>query len=273
LQIEPACVALIDIGANLGHESFKADFDAVVERASAANVAHMVVTGSDLESIGEAVRLTERQPAAFSATAGIHPHYADQLDDHTLDYISDLASRRVICAVGETGLDFFRDLCAREVQEQSFVQHIALAKQMQLPMFLHQRDSHERFIGILREHRAELKDVVVHCFTDTASALEDYLALDCHIGITGWICDERRGAHLIDCVGAIPADRLMLESDAPYLMPRSIRPKPRTRRNEPCTLPAVLRAVASARGESEDQLARATTANARRFFSITETID
>ncbi len=135
-------------------------------------------------------------------------------------------------------------------------------------MFLHQREAHDRFTGILKEHRASLNDVVVHCFTDTAEALEDYLELDCHIGITGWICDERRGRHLLDCVRSIPADRLMIETDAPYLIPRTLKPRPATRRNEPCTLPCVLRTVASARGETEQQVAQTTTANARRFFSI-----
>ena len=109
---------------------------------------------------------------------------------------------------------------------------------------------------------------MVHCFTDTDRALQAYIDLDCYIGITGWICDERRGAHLLDCVSAIPLERLMIETDAPYLMPRTLRPKPKTRRNEPCTLPLVLETIASVRPESETELAVATSGNAKRFFDI-----
>lgn len=135
-------------------------------------------------------------------------------------------------------------------------------------MFLHQRDAHAAFHSILKEHQAELPAVVVHCFTDTADALQDYLDLDCYIGITGWICDERRGTHLLDCVSTIPLERLMIETDAPYLLPRSLKPKPKTRRNEPCTLPEVLRQISRARPESEAKIASQTTQNAIRFFGL-----
>ena len=268
LQTEPAVAPIVDIGVNLTHESFKSDFALVVERATAANIRHMVVTGSDLASSGAAAQLSNLQPERFSATAGIHPHYANQFDDAAGASILELAKESRVCAIGETGLDFFRDICPRDTQERSFVRQIEIASGTGLPMFLHQREAHDRFTGILKEHRASLNDVVVHCFTDTAEALEDYLELDCHIGITGWICDERRGRHLLDCVRNIPADRLMIETDAPYLIPRTLKPRPATRRNEPCTLPCVLRTVASARGETEQQVAQTTTANARRFFSI-----
>jgi TatD DNase family protein len=175
-----------------------------------------------------------------------------------------------VVAVGETGLDFFRDFSPRDVQEQSFVEHIELAVELQMPMFLHMREAHDHFFAILREYRDKLPDVVVHCFTGEENELRDYLDLDCHIGITGWICDERRGHHLRDFVGLIPAGRLMIETDAPYLLPRDIRPKPKTRRNEPLHLPHILRVIAAARGEAPEATAEHTTRAARAFFSLPE---
>ena len=173
-------------------------------------------------------------------------------------------------ALGEAGLDYFRDLSPRDAQKRAFVAQLELAEAHGLPVFLHQRDAHGDFLAILREHRPNLRACVVHCFTDTRAALADYLALDCHIGITGWICDERRGQHLVEAVVDIPADRLMLETDAPYLMPRTIRPRPKTRRNEPANLPYVVQAVAAARDETVAQTAAHTTATARSFFELTQ---
>ena len=161
-----------------------------------------------------------------------------------------------------------RDLSPRARQRTAFVAQLELAIRCGKPLFLHQRDAHADFLAILREHRAAIADCVVHCFTDTAEAMADYLALDCHIGITGWICDERRGAHLLPAVRQIPAERLLIETDAPYLLPRTLKPAPKDRRNEPAFLPCVLRTIAQARGEDEAALAAQSTANARRFFRL-----
>jgi len=268
LPITPSENPIIDIGANLTHESFKNDFEEVTERALQANINHLIITGSDIEDSAKAVALATANTNLFSATAGIHPHHADQYSDKAHQELDRLLQLDIVKAVGETGLDFFRDISPREQQIESFVAHIALAQKCNKPLFLHQRESHDTFLGILKEHRSSVGKVVVHCFTDTADALRDYLELDCYIGITGWICDERRGAHLLDCVDSIPLNRLMIETDAPYLMPRNLRPKPKTRRNEPCNLPVVLEAIASARTESAEKLARASTENAIRFFSL-----
>ena len=239
-----------------------------MKRARDANVRQMVVTGSDMQESRKAIALASAYPQWLTATAGIHPHYASVYDTETHQQLLDMIGAPEVRAVGETGLDYFRDISPRDSQQKSFIAHLALAADAAKPVFLHQREAHDNFLAILREHRSALTNVVVHCFTDSRDALQDYLQLDCHIGITGWICDERRGSHLLDCVAEIPLDRLMLETDAPYLLARTIRPKPKTRRNEPCTLPEVLRGVAEARGESETELARATTANAQIFFSL-----
>ncbi|MGB0956361.1 MAG: TatD family hydrolase, partial [Panacagrimonas sp.] len=149
----------------------------------------------------------------------------------------------------------------------AFVAQIQLAIEVGKPLFLHQRDAHEDFAAILREHRAALGAVVVHCFTDSAAAAEAYLEMDCHIGITGWICDERRGKHLLDIVPNIPANRLMIETDAPYLLPRTA-PKQASRRNEPALLPYVLATIAKARNETEASVAQNTRDNACAFFGL-----
>jgi TatD DNase family protein len=135
-------------------------------------------------------------------------------------------------------------------------------------MFLHLRDAHEDFHGILSGARDRLTDVVVHCFTGSRDELRAYLELDCHIGITGWICDERRGTHMKDYLSDIPADRLMIETDAPYLKPRNLRPLVKSHRNEPRFLPWILGTLAAARNEHPEWLAERTTENARRFFRI-----
>ncbi|TAM12359.1 MAG: hydrolase TatD [Nevskiaceae bacterium] len=258
----------IDIGANLAHDSFDADRGAVLERAWAAGLAAILVTGSDAASNDRAAELARALPGRLFATAGLHPHHAAAWDETLAAQIATLSTREEVVAVGECGLDYFRDLSPRDAQRRAFVAQLGLAVQANKPVFLHQRDAHEDFHAILRDYRKALAGCVVHCFTDTAAALDDYLALDCHVGITGWVCDERRGLDLRELVKRIPADRLLIETDAPYLLPRTMQPLPPSRRNEPAFLPWVLRAIAAARGEDAEILAVQTTANARRLFGL-----
>jgi len=259
---------LIDIGVNLAHDSFDADRDAILERATQAGVAQMVVTGSSEESTRRAIELSATHRHKLFATAGVHPHHAVDLNAEALPALKELARDDHVVAVGECGLDYFRDLSPRELQRRAFGWQLEIAAATGKPVFLHQRDAHEDFIAILREHGVTRG--VAHCFTGTEKERDDYLALGLHIGITGWINDERRGLHLREVVKGIPANRLMIESDAPYLMPRDIKPAPKTRRNEPAYLPYVARAIASARGESPEAVAAASTATARKFFGLLE---
>ncbi|MNF76897.1 Tat-linked quality control protein TatD [compost metagenome] len=173
-----------------------------------------------------------------------------------------------VVAVGECGLDFNRDFSPRPQQEKVLEEHLAMAVELQLPVFLHERDASQRLLEILRDYRDHLPAAVVHCFTGEQKALFSYLDLDLHIGITGWICDERRGTHLHPLVKEIKRGRLMLESDAPYLLPRSLRPKPKNGRNEPAYLTEVLREVALHREETIEELAAHSTATARAFFGL-----
>jgi TatD DNase family protein len=260
---------LVDIGINLGHDSFDTDRDAVIARARRAGLVHLVVTGSSLASTAAAVSLAERHPELLSATAGVHPHHALELGEHALAQLRALLAEPRVVAVGECGLDYFRDYSPRPAQRTAFEQQLGLALETGKPLFLHQRDAHDDFLAMLKACGARLPRAVAHCFTGTRAEAEEYLALGLWIGITGWICDERRGQHLAEVVRAVPGERLMLETDGPYLLPRTLRPKPATRRNEPMYLAEVCRVVAAARGESPEALAHMTARTAARFFGLT----
>jgi TatD DNase family protein len=258
---------LFDIGANLAHDSFDPDRDAVLERARQAGVATVVVTGSSADSSRKALGLARAHPHLLRATAGLHPHHASDYSPEHEALFRDLAQHPEVVALGECGLDYFRNYSPHADQRRAFAAQLTLAAELGKPVFLHQRDAHVEFLPMLKEFRAQLADAVVHCFTDTEAALEDYLALDCHVGITGWICDERRGTALRAAVKKIPDDRLLVETDAPYLLPRTA-PKTAHRRNEPAYLPHVVRGLAEARGQAEAHVARITADNARRFFRL-----
>lgn len=261
-------LTLVDIGLNLAHDSFDHDRDAVVARAVDSGVRHMVITGSTLASTRAAIAIARQSPGIFRATAGIHPHHAREFADADLPELRSLLQAPEVGAAGECGLDYFRNFSPHEDQERVFRRQLELAVDCGKPVFLHQRDAHDAFTAILREFRPRLADGVAHCFTGDARELRDYLDLGLAIGITGWICDERRGRHLRDLVGSIPLDRLMIETDAPYLLPRDLVPKPSHRRNEPAYLPHILRTVAECRREPPAAVAAATTANALRFFGF-----
>ena len=260
--------SLIDTGANLAHDSFDDDRDEIMQRAADAGVARMIVTGSSDDSNASAAALAEASNGILFSTAGVHPHHASDYTDESDALIRSLVSKDEVVAVGECGLDYFRNLSPREAQLAAFRRQLEIAKETRLPVFLHQRDAHDDFIDVLEPALPDVSRAVAHCFTGEHESLREYVALDLYIGITGWICDERRGKHLHDIVSIVPDDRLLIETDAPYLLPRTIRPKPKTRRNEPAYLTEVLRVVAEARDQSEDHVAQITTENALRFFSL-----
>jgi len=259
---------LFDIGANLTHESFRDDLDAVLQRAEGAGVDRIVVTGADEEGSHAALDLASRHPARLRATAGVHPHVAQHASGEVIGNLRRLAGDDLVVAVGEAGLDFNRDFSPRDIQRDLFERQLQLAIELGMPVFAHERDAHAAFVEILEPLRDRLGPLVVHCFTGTREELDAYLDLDCHIGITGWICDERRGHHMHDFLARIPGDRLMIETDAPYLLPRDLEPRPKSRRNEPSYLPHILETLARIRGEAPERLGETTTATARAFFGI-----
>lgn len=264
---------LIDIGINLTHESFQPDFDAVLQRAHEHGVSRMIVTGASREGSRQALALAEAHPGVLYATAGVHPHHAIDYDDATDKLLRELAANAAVRAVGETGLDYNRNYSPRDVQRTVFERQLQMAVDLQKPLFLHQRDAHDDFLALLKRYRDKVPAMVVHCFTDTGEALRDYLALDCHIGITGWICDERRGTHLRELVKLIPANRLMIETDGPYLLPRTVRPQPAHRRNEPMYLRHICEEVARDRGEPVEVTAARSTETAMTFFALSSDAD
>jgi TatD DNase family protein len=259
-------VYLVDIGANLTHASFREDLAAVLERARAGGVAQIVVTGTSVEESRIAASLAE-QHGLFS-TAGVHPHNAKDCGPQTIPQLREIASHPRVVAIGECGLDFNRNYSPHPDQEKWFVAQLELGLSLGKPLFLHSRDAHPRFAEILKTH--DVRTAVAHCFTGERAELKAYLDLGLYIGITGWICDERRGKHLLDLVKEIPADRLLLETDAPYLTPRDMKPQPKARRNEPAFLPHILKTVARALGRPAEDVAAQTTRNARELFSLHE---
>jgi TatD DNase family protein len=259
-------VQLTDIGANLTHSSFRDDLGAVVARAREAGVATIVVTGTTVAESRSAAEIAER--FGMFATAGVHPHHARECDDSTIPALRELAKHPRVVAIGECGLDFNRNYSPHPDQEKWFIAQLELGLELRKPLFLHSRDAHPRFAQILRHN--QVQRAVAHCFTGEQEELRAYLDLGLYVGITGWICDERRGKHLLELVREIPADRLLLETDSPYLTPRDMRPQPKARRNEPAFLPHIARTVARALSKPAEEVAAQATRNAQTLFGIHE---
>ena len=261
---------LIDIGANLADASFDADRDAVIERAAAAGVGHMIVTGTGLEESEAALALANGRPQTFRCTAGIHPHLATRWTDSPRQAkvrLGSVLDSGLAVAAGECGLDYFRNLSPPEAQRAAFVGQLELAAEHGKPLFLHQRDAHKDFLAILKDSGVREVGGVAHCFTGGPAEAESYLELGLYIGITGWICDERRNHDLLKAVPVLPLDRVLLETDSPYLLPRRPDVKPRKRRrNEPEFLPYVARALARHMRVDPEELAAAARGNTRKLF-------
>ena len=255
---------LVDIGANLGHAAFREDLQEVLTRARQAGVIQCIVTGSSVEESEKALEL------GLPCTVGVHPHHARECNEQTIPRLRELAKHTRVVAIGECGLDFNRNYSPHPDQEKWFIAQIEVAIELKKPLFMHSRDAFPRFANLLNERKNNLPPGVAHCFTGEKAELHSYLDLGLHIGITGWICDERRGRHLLELVREIPRDRLLLETDAPYLTPRSLHPQPRARRNEPAFLPHILQTVARALGRPPEEVAAETTQNALRLFQLNE---
>jgi TatD DNase family protein len=261
---------LIDIGSNLTHDSFADDRDAVMARALQAGVRRQVVTGADLASSRQAAELAAGHPSRLWSTAGVHPHHARSFPASQHSELMDLLRLKSVVAVGECGLDYFRNLSPPPAQRAAFIAQLEIAAQTRKPVFLHQRDAHGDFAAIVKDFDGRLQGGVAHCFTGGEIELEAYLELGLYIGITGWACDERRGVELRAIVPRIPADRLLIETDAPYLLPRDMNPLPKSRRNEPAYLPHIAATVAHLRGETLEAVATVTTRNAVTLFALTD---
>ena len=256
----------VDIGVNLGASQFAVDEADVVARAAEAGVSRFLITGTSLSESATALVLAERYQQF--ATVGVHPHHASEWQTDSADTLRKLAAHPRACAIGECGLDFNRNFSTPAAQEMAFTAQLALAAELQRPVFLHCRDAHARFLTLLKPWLSTLPGAVLHCFTGDEQELQECLAAGLSIGITGWICDERRGQTLLALLPQIPLDRLLLETDAPWLLPRDLKPQPKRRRNEPALLPHIAAVVAKQLDVPLSVLAEHTTANAKRLFGL-----
>lgn len=258
---------MFDIGVNLTSGQFDKDRDEVVTRAFAAGVSGMLLTGTSLHESQQAQQLARRYENCWS-TAGVHPHDASHWQPDTADALRALARMPEVVAIGECGLDFNRNYSTPQDQERAFSAQLALAAELSLPVFMHCRDAHERFIALLTPWLDKLPGAVLHCFTGTQEEAQACLDLGLYLGITGWVCDERRGLALRELLPIIPADKLLFETDAPWLLPRDLPVKPSSRRNEPCYLPHIITQAARWRGEEAQGLMQQSDENVRMLFGI-----
>lgn len=256
---------LFDIGANLTHKSFKNDFDEVVKRSLSKGVRNICITGCDLPDSQKALDLAKKFPDNLVSTCGIHPHYANSFNENSKKEIQEICKNSLVKAIGETGLDFNRNYSDKKNQIKSFLAHIKLANSLNLPMFLHQRDAHKEFMNCLNTETPKI-NCVVHCFTGNKKELFEYLDKDFYIGLTGWVCDPKRGAHLEELIPLIPLNRLLIETDSPYLLPKNLKVK--GRRNEPSFLTEILKKIIKERSESENEIIEMLSKNSFCFFNI-----
>ena len=261
-------IPLIDIGANLTHSSFDHDLDAVLQNADSVGICQIIVTGTTVTKSIRALELSKSYPHHLFATAGVHPHHAKEFDEHTTDALRDLAQNDQIIAIGECGLDFHRNFSTRNEQQYAFSNQLELATEVDLPVFLHQREAHKELVALLKPIRHRLCGGVAHCFTGGPSELRTYLDMDLYIGITGWLCDDNRGGALRDAVCDIPLERLLLETDAPYLLPKDLPNKPSSRRNEPKFLPHILEQLSEIMNKPVSVIANASRINAEKLFKL-----
>jgi len=258
----------IDIGVNLTNKRFDKDRELIIQNAEKLGVVKQIVTGTNLFESRKAFELSRRFPQRLYSTAGCHPHDAKDFELTDIEELHQLIKETNVVAVGECGLDFNRNFSPEQDQLRVFEQQLELAVECQKPVFLHERDAFETQYKLLKDYAHNLNGGVVHCFTGKSQHMQAYLDLGMHIGITGWICDERRGVELYNNVHLIPSDKLLLETDAPYLLPRDLRPKPKSSRNLPQYLPHIAETIARARNEDLVELTNHCYLNTERLFGL-----
>lgn len=259
---------MIDIGVNLTSTRFDKDRDDVIANSLNAGLSHLLITGTTVAESEQALVFAKANPQFLSATAGVHPHYADHVAPDYLDVLTELAQSPQVKAIGECGLDFNRNFSKPAQQVNVFRGQVDLASRLAMPLFLHQRDAFDDWLAILKPNLDQVPAMVAHCFTGNKQELTQCVELGMYIGITGWVCDERRGAELQAAVRELPLANLMIETDAPYLTPRTIRPRPKSSRNEPKYLRYVAEQIALLKQVEVDEVIAASSANAKKVFSL-----
>ena len=255
-----------DIACNFTSERFDKDLDEVINRAVANKITKFGLICSRMSDVNKLLKIYEQYSKNMFYTIGVHPHHANEINDDYLKKLKDEITTNNPHAIGETGLDFFRNLSTYEEQIYAFEEQIKIAIDTNKPLFLHQRDSHDDFIKILRKYSSDISKAVVHCFTGTQEQLDDYLELDFYIGVTGWICDEKRNVELRKTIKNIPLEKLMIETDCPYLIPKNLVEKPKNNRNEPSNLNHIINEIAELMEIDIDILRKQTFVNTINYF-------
>ena len=257
---------IADIACNFTSERFDKDLDDVIDTAITNKITKFGLICSRLSDLDKLLKIYEQYSKNMFFTIGVHPHHANEINNEYLKKLKVAVNNNNPHAIGETGLDFFRNLSTYEEQIYAFEEQIKIAIDANKPLFLHQRDSHDDFIKILKKYSSDINKAVVHCFTGTQQQLDDYLELDCYIGVTGWICDEKRNVELRKTIKNIPLEKLMIETDCPYLIPKNLPYKPKNNRNEPSNLNHIISEVASLMEIDESLLRKETLNNTKVFF-------
>tara|TARA_B100001057_G_scaffold30586_1_gene27899 strand:- start:1773 stop:2561 length:789 start_codon:yes stop_codon:yes gene_type:complete len=257
---------IADIACNFTSERFDNDIDKVIDRAMSNKITKFGLICSRLSDIDRLIEIYNKYSEDMFFSIGVHPHHANEVNDEYLKKLKEIIRINEPHAIGETGLDFFRNLSTYEEQIFAFEEQIQIAINLNKPLFLHQRDSHDDFIKILKKYSSNINKAVVHCFTGTQEQLDDYLELDCYIGVTGWICDEKRNVELRKTIKNIPLSKLMVETDSPYLIPKDLADKPKNNRNEPSNLNHIVSEIALLMQIDEKILRKQTYKNTINFF-------
>ena len=258
---------LFDIACNFSSDRFEKDLNEVIKRAQANNVTKFLLVSASLKDAEKVNKIYQNNKDSCFLTIGAHPHHANEFNSSSPSEMKRLIDEYKPHSVGETGLDFFRNISSYEEQLFAFEEQIRIAIETNLPLFLHQRDAHDDFLKIISKYKNDISKAVVHCFTGTQKELDDYLEMEFSIGLTGWICDERRNIDLRKSLKNIPLDKLMIETDCPYLIPRNLNNKPKNNRNEPAYLPHIANEIALLINLDKDKLIDITYKNSINFFS------
>jgi TatD DNase family protein len=257
---------IADIACNFTSDRFDNDLDEVINQAIVNNITKFGLICSRLSEIDKLLEIYNRYSKDMFFTIGVHPHHANEINEEYLKKLKEVINNNNPHAIGETGLDFYRNLSTYEEQIFAFEEQIKIAIDTNKPLFLHQRDSHDDFIKILRKYSSDINKSVVHCFTGTKEQLNDYLELDCYIGVTGWICDAKRNVELRKTIKNIPLERLMIETDCPYLIPKNLDEKPKNNRNEPTYLNHIANEVAALMKKDINDIREKTYKTSLSFF-------
>ena len=259
---------LADSCFNITHDSFMNDLDETIQRAESHEVKYFFAPAARESEIENLLHHCKVYEGKIYCSIGIHPHYASELKPNTIANLKPHLKNKYVRSIGEVGLDYFRNFQSPEIQIKCFETFVELAIEENYPLFLHHREAFNDFYPILKNSIHKLPHSIVHCFTGNKNELKKFLDLGLFIGITGWVCDPKRGQELREIIKYIPIDRMVLVTDAPYLLPKDIESKPKNNRNEPMFLEHILSVVSTIIKADKKIVAHQTTNNFKRLFRL-----